>query len=285
MIGNRIKTTMLLSLLAGLFMGIGFLIGSRTGLIIGFVISMGINFFSYWYSDKIVLKMYKAKEVSKDHKLYEVVRELAHKAKIPVPKVYLIDANFPNAFATGRNPHHASVAATQPLIDMLSEEELKGVMAHELSHVKHRDILISTIAVGIASAISMVANMLQWALIFGMGGDEDNGIGGLAGSLFIIILTPIIATLIQLGISRSREFMADEGAAKLLRTPQPLIHALEKLERSSSHSQVRAKGGQEATASLFIVNPFRGSGIGNLFSTHPTTKARIERMKKLKFTR
>ncbi len=285
MIGNRIKTTLFLGLLAGLFIGIGFLIGNRTGMIIGFVIAMSINFFSYWFSDKIVLKMYKAKEVSQDHKLYPIVKELAHKAKMPMPKVYLISAPFPNAFATGRNPKNASVAATQSLMNMLSEEEIKGVMAHELSHVKNRDTLIQTIAVGIASAISMIANMLQWTLIFGgFGGDEDNGVAGLVGMLFIIILTPIIATLIQLAISRQREFLADAGAANLMKTPQPLISALNKLENASEKGY-KIDNTKSATASLFIINPFRNSSIANLFSTHPSTKARIEKMRTLKIKR
>ncbi|MFW6286147.1 MAG: zinc metalloprotease HtpX [Nanoarchaeota archaeon] len=284
MIKNQLKTTFLLGMLAALFMGIGFIIGSRVGLIIGFTIAMLINFGSYWFSDKIVLKMYKAQPAPKDHKLYIIVKELSRRAKIPMPKVYIIQAPSPNAFATGRNPKNSAVAATQSLMDMLSDEEVEGVMAHELSHIKHKDTLIQTIAVGIASAISMVASMLQWALIFGMGGDEDNGVGGLVGSLIIIILTPIIATLIQLAISRSREFMADEGAVKMIKTPMPLIHALQKLEQAALKPH-RINNTQSPTASLFIVNPFRGSAIANLFSTHPSTQKRVERMKKIKINR
>ncbi len=281
---NRLKTTFFLGLLAGLFMGFGYLIGSRTGLIIGFVIAMTINFGSYWFSDKIVLKMYKAKVVSKDHKLYSIVHELAHKAKIPMPKVYTITAPSPNAFATGRSPKHASVATTESLLHLLSEEEIKGVMAHELSHIKHRDTLIQTIAVGIASAIAMVAEMLQWMAIFGFGGDDENPMPSLIGIIALAILTPIIATIIQLAISRQREYMADAEATKIMKTPMPLINALQKLEasvRAPRHMHVSAA----PTESLFIVNPFKGSGIASLFSTHPSTKDRIEAMKRIKITR
>jgi heat shock protein HtpX len=280
MIKNQLKTTFLLSMLAALFMSIGFLIGSTTGLIIGFTIAILINFGSYWYSDKIVLKIYKAKPVSKEHKLYQIVKELANRINMPIPKVYIIEAHSPNAFATGRNPKNAAVAATQSLLDMLSDEEVKAVMAHELYHIKHRDTLIQTIAVGIASAIALIANMMQWALIFGMGGDDD-GFGNIAGMIFIIILTPIIATLIQLAISRSREFMADEGATKLLKTPQPLINSLQKLENAAQKSQ-NYQQTKTPTSSLFIINPFKGSTLANLFSTHPSTKKRIERMKKVR---
>jgi len=282
MIGNRIKTTILLASLAGLFMGFGYLIGSKTGLIIGFVIAMAINFGSYWFSDKIVLKMYNAKEVDSSHKLYIIVQDLARIAKIPIPKVYIITAPSPNAFATGRSPKHAAVAATESLFQLLSDEEVKGVMAHELSHVKHRDTLVQTIAVGIASAIAMVAEMLQWMAIFGFGNDEDNGIGGIVGLIALAILTPIIATLIQLAISRQREYMADVGAAKIMRTPMPLIHALNKL-----NSVARGKSSpiSSTTESLFIVNPFKSNSVFKLFSTHPSTEDRVKALKKLKINR
>lgn len=280
---NRIKTTLLLGTLAAIFMGVGFLIGNKTGLIIGFAIAMGINFGSFWFSDKIVLKMYKAKEVSKDHKLYQIVEELARKAKLPMPKVYIIQANAPNAFATGRSPKSSAVAATESLLTLLSEEEVKGVMAHELSHIKNRDTLIQTIAVGIAASIAMVAEIMQWALIFGFGGDEDNGFGGIVGTIAILILTPIIATVIQLAISRQREYMADAGAVKIMKTPQPLINALQKLEDAAKGARdIKKHKSHAPTESLFIVNPFRGSGIASLFSTHPPTKSRIEAMRKLR---
>ena len=285
MIGNRIKTTILLATLAGLFIGIGYLIGNRTGLVIGFIIAMAINFGSYWFSDKIVLRMYKAKEVSQDHKLYSMVKELSQRAKIPMPKVYTITAPSPNAFATGRNYQNSAVAATESLLQILSEEEVKAVMAHEISHIKHRDTLIQTIAVGIASAISMIANMLQWAIIFGVNrGDDNNGLGGLAGSLAIIILTPIIATIIQLAISRQREYLADAGAAQIMRTAQPMIHALRKLE-SSVKPVKNQRASAAPTESLFIVNPFKGSSIFKMFSTHPSTDARVEALRKLKINR
>jgi heat shock protein HtpX len=281
MIKNQLKTTFLLGMLAALFMAIGFIIGSTIGLIIGFVIAMAINFGSYWFSDKIVLKMYKANPVTKDHELYQIVQNLSRKAKMPMPKVYLINAPSPNAFATGRNPKNSAVAATQSLLDILSKDEIEGVMAHELSHIKHRDTLIQTIAVGIASAISMIASILQWSLIFGMGSDDEDGLSSIAGMLLIIILTPIIATLIQLSISRSREFLADEGSVKLVKTPQPLINALQKLEASASKPH-KYNQTQTPTSSLFIINPFKGSSLANLFSTHPSTKQRIEKMKQIK---
>lgn len=287
MIGNRIKTTFLLALMAGLFIGIGFLIGNQTGMIIGFAIAMIFNFGSYWFSDKIVLKMYKAKEVSKEHKLYLMVKDLARIAKIPMPKVYTITAPSPNAFATGRNYKNSAVAATESLLQIMSDEEAKAVMAHELSHIKHRDTLIQTIAVGIASAISMIANMLQWAIIFGMGrGEEDNGLGGIAGSLAIIILTPLIATIIQLAISRQREYLADAGAAQIMKTAQPMIMALQKLESHINPNATKhASPSAAPTESLFIINPFKGSSIFKMFSTHPSTKDRIAALKRLKIQR
>lgn len=282
MIMNKLKTTILLAALAGLFMGFGYLIGSTGGLIIGLIIAMAINFGSFWFSDKIVLKMYKAKEVKKDHKLYIIVKELAHKAKLPMPKVYTITAPSPNAFATGRSPKHAAVAATESLLQILTEEEVKGVMAHELSHVKHRDTLIQTIAVGIAMAIAFAAEMLQWAAIFGFGrGEDDNGIGGIVGVIALAILTPIIATIIQLAISRQREYLADAGAVKIMKSPQPLINALQKLEHAAKNPR-HMHATSAPTESLFIVNPFKGSGIVKLFSTHPSTKDRIVAMKKVK---
>lgn len=285
MIENRIKTTILLATLAGLFIGVGYLIGNKTGLIIGFIIAMTINFGSYWFSDKIVLKMYKAKAISHEHQLYQMVKELAQKAKIPMPKVYTIIAPSPNAFATGRNYKHSAVAATESLLQIMSHEEVKAVMAHEISHIKHRDTLIQTIAVGIASSIAMIAEMMQWAIIFGFGrGEDDNGIGGLVGTIGIIILTPIIATLIQLAISRQREYLADAGAAQIMKTAQPMINALHKLEiHVKNHTNPHTTAAP--TESLFIVNPFKGSGIFKWFSTHPSTEDRIKRLRSVKIVR
>jgi len=285
MIGNRIKTTLFLGGLTGLFIAMGYVLGNKTGMIIGFVIAMAINLGSYWFSDKIVLKMHKAVEVDHNHKLYRTVQDLVRVAKMPMPKVYTITAPSPNAFATGRNPKHAAVAATQSLIDLMSEEELKAVMGHELSHVKHRDTLIQTIAVGIASAIAMVAEITQWAIIFGMGrGEDDNGVGGLIGAIAIIILTPIIATIIQLAISRQREYLADAGAAQMMKTSMPMIHALNKLESTTGHVRNNHQT-NSSVQSLYIINPFRGSSIMKLFSTHPSTKSRIESLKKVKIRR
>ncbi len=285
MIGNRIKTTILLATLAGLFIGIGYLIGNQVGMIIGFAIAMIFNFGSYWFSDKIVLKMYKAKEVSHDHKLYIIVKELARLAKIPTPKVYTITAPSPNAFATGRNYKNSAVAATESLLTLMSEEEVRAVMAHELSHIKHRDTLIQTIAVGIASAISLIANMLQWAIIFGYGrGDNDNGLSNIVGAMAIIILTPLIATIIQLAISRQREYLADAGAAQIMKTAQPMINALRKLEEGvKGHTNNNPSAA--ATESLFIINPFKSSSLFKMFSTHPSTEDRIKALRQLKIQR
>jgi len=285
MILNRLKTTILLASLAGLFIGIGYLIGNKTGMIIGFSIAMIINFSMYFFSDKIVLKMYNAKEVSKDHKLYKIVEELSRIAKIPMPKVYTITAPAPNAFATGRDYSHSAVAATESLLDLLSEEEVKGVMAHELSHIKHRDTLIQTIAVGIASAIAMVAEIMQWGLIFGFGDDDDAGFGGIIGTLLLIILVPIIATLIQLAISRQREYLADAGATHIMKTPQPLINALLKLENAGKKAKEDTHPSHAPAQSLFIINSFSGSSVWKLFSTHPATEDRIKAMKLLKINR
>ncbi len=283
MIGNKIKTTLLLGTLVGLFMAFGYLFGNKIGLIIGFSIAMLINFSAFWFSDKIVLKMHKAKEVSKDHKLYTIVHDLARIAKIPMPKVYIIEAASPNAFATGRSPKHAAVAATESLMNLLSEDELKGVMAHELSHVKHRDTLIQTIAVGFAASIAMVAEMFQWMMIFGFGNDEESGVSGIVGAIALAILTPIIATVIQLAISRQREYMADAGAAQMMKTPMPLIGALQKLESMSGKRDVHAS--KAPLESLYIINPFKSSALFKLFSTHPATHDRIQALKKVKIHR
>lgn len=281
---NRLKTTVLLSALCGLFIGIGYLIGNKTGMIIGFSIAMIINFSMYWFSDKIVLKMYDAKVVSKDHKLYKIVEELAHSAKIPMPKVYTITASSPNAFATGRNYTHSAVAATESLLEVLTHEEVKAVMAHEISHIKHRDTLIQTIAVGIACAIAMVAEIMQWALIFGMGGDDENG-GSIIGLILLIILVPIIATLIQLAISRQREYLADAGACNIMKTHQPLINALQKLENAGKNVDPDNHPSHAPAQSLFIINSLNGSSVWKLFSTHPATEDRVKAMRELKLQR
>ena len=278
---NALKTTVLLAALTGLLIAAGSFFGGTRGMTIMFIVSMLMNFFSYWYSDKIVLKMYGAREVDMQTapNLVGMVANLARKDNLPMPRVYIIDTDAPNAFATGRDPEHAAVAVTTSLMRGLTEAELEGVMAHELSHVKHRDTLISTMVSSLAGAITMLANMAQWAAIFGMGrsDDEDNG-GGLVGSLFMIILAPLAAALIQFAISRSREYMADESAGRLTGQPMALASALKKIEYYAQHRMMPEA--TPATSHMFIVNPFAGSGawLTSLFSTHPATEARIEKL-------
>ncbi|MCH8519646.1 MAG: M48 family metalloprotease [Nanoarchaeota archaeon] len=277
MIGNRIKTVMLLTALGVLCIGIGSLFGT-TGMIIGLLIAFGLNFGSYWFSDKIILRMHNAKEV-KSGRLYDITKKLAPKAGVPMPKVYMIEANYPNAFATGRSPKKGAVAATSTLLHMMSDEEVEGVMAHELAHIKHRDTLIQTIAVGIATGIAFIAEMFQWMAIFGFGRDENDGVGSLIGVIALAIIAPIIAMIIQMAISRQREFMADRRAAQITGTSRGLISALQNLERvhvKSSHPT------NQTVASMYIYNPFKKMALSSLFSTHPPTSRRIEALKKFK---
>lgn len=280
---NQFKTVILLAGLTGLMLFVGQLVGGAQGLTIAIVIALALNFGTYWFSDKIVLKMYKAKEVKEKDapRLYKIVREVAHLAKIPMPRVYIVESPNPNAFATGRNPKNAAVAATTGILNLLSDSELKGVMAHEVSHVKNRDTLIATIAAAIAGVISYVAFMVRWAAIFGgFGRDNDSG-GNILELLALAILTPLIATIIQLAISRSREYLADESAAKMLHTGVGLSDALHKLEHGAHRHPFRKEN--KAGASLFIVNPFSARGLTNLFSTHPSTKDRIKRLRSMSF--
>lgn len=272
---NYVKTTLLLGLLTGLFMMFGNLIGGQNGMLIGLLIAGAMNFFSYWFSDKIVLAMYGAKEADPNQYagLYRIVRRLTEKAGMPMPKVYVIPEEQPNAFATGRSPKHAAVAATVGIMRILSEEELEGVMAHELMHVAHRDTLISTIAATFAGAISYAASIVKWGAILGGGRDDDNR-GNFAVAITMAILAPIAALLIQMAISRSREYAADEGAGELCGKPMALANALRKLHRGAQMIQM---GGSPAAASLFIVNPFAG-GIASWFSTHPPMEKRIEKL-------
>jgi len=277
---NQIKTVLLLGLLTGILVGIGSFWG-YSGIVIGLIFAVLMNVFSYFFSDKLVLMMYRAKEANeKDYPaLFRIVRDVAHLAGIPVPKVYVIKSENPNAFATGRNPKHSSVAFTTGILDLLENDELKGVIAHEISHIKNRDILISTIAATIAGVISYLGIVARWSALFGgFGGDRDEG-GGLIGFLVIAIITPIMAFLIQMAISRSREFLADESAAKILHNPFGLIKALEKLENGSKAHPM--KGVSEAGASLFIVNPFSMKGLTNMLSTHPPLSERIKKLKSL----
>ena len=280
--GNTIKTALLLGALTGLLMLIGGLIGGRGGVFIAFIFAVVLNFGSYWFSDKIVLKMYHAQEVSESSapEFYSIVRNLALKAALPMPRLFIIPEETPNAFATGRNEKHAVVAVTQGIMRILNREELEGVIAHELSHIKNKDMLIGSIAATIAGAISMLASMAQWAAIFGGGrsDDEDEG-GGLIGLIAMAIIAPIAAAIIQMAISRSREYLADASAAGITKNPYGLAGALEKLSRAS---QVIPMNANPATAHLFTVSPLTGKSLMNLFSTHPPLEDRIARLRSMK---
>lgn len=277
---NNIKTLFLLVTLTLILIWAGAAMGGRQGMTIAFIFALGINFFAYWFSDKIVLKMYRAKEVTEAEApdLYGTVRRLAQKAEIPMPRVYIIDQEQPNAFATGRNPGHAAVAVTTGIMRILSQEELQGVIGHELAHVKHRDILISTIAATIAGAVSFLAQMAQWAMIFGgHRGDDDEG-GSPIAAIVMMIVGPIAAMIIQMAISRSREYVADEGGARLAGNPRYLSGALRKLHTASQKIPMDAN---PATSHMFIVNPLSGGGILKLFSTHPPIEERIARLESM----
>jgi heat shock protein HtpX len=264
---NGIKTALLLGTLTGMLLLIGELLGGGNGVIIAFFIAVAMNFFSYWFSDKIVLRMYKAQEVGPTHPLHQMTARLAERANLPMPKVYVIPSPSPNAFATGRNPEHAAVAATEGIMQLLSEQELAGVMAHELAHVKHRDILTSSVAATLAAAIMMAARFA----IFMPGGRDGEGRSPVA-AIAMMILAPIAAMLIQAAISRSREFAADRGGADIAGSPEGLANALRKLEAGSKRVPLDAN---PATAHMFIVKPFSAGGLMGLFSTHPPTEARI----------
>jgi heat shock protein HtpX len=274
---NKLKTTFFLASLAVLFVMVGSLIGGQSGATVAFVIALVMNVGAYWFSDKIVLRMYGAKQVSEAEApvLHRIVRNLATRAHLPMPKVYLIENDAPNAFATGRDPAHAAIAATTGILRILTEEELTGVMAHELSHVAHRDILISTVAATIAGAISYLAHMLQWTLMFGGGDREDRHPLSFVAEIVVMILAPIAATLIHLAVSRSREYDADEGGAQLCGQPLMLAEALRKLQVGIQRIPMQAN---PSTAHLFIVSPLTGGGVLSLFSTHPPMEARIARL-------
>ncbi len=279
---NVFKTVFFLTLLTLLLIFVGSLIGGRNGMIIAFGFAAVINFFSYWFSDKIVIMMYRAKEASpQDYpKIHRIVQNLATKADLPKPKIYVMPVETPNAFATGRNPAHASVVVTEGIMRLLSDDELEGVIAHELSHVHNRDTLIMTVVATVAGAIYMISDMARWAAIFGGIGGRDNdreGSNPLA-LLIIAILAPVVALLIQMAISRSREYTADESGAKLCGRPLSLANALRKLYNYSRQVPMQAN---PTTAHLFIVNPLTGGGITNLFSTHPPIERRIARLEEL----
>jgi heat shock protein HtpX len=279
---NRLKTTLLLSLLTVLMVLMGSAIGGKSGMVMAFFLAAAMNFFSYWFSDKIVLKMYGAQEIGEyDHPaFYGMIRRLALQAGLPMPKVYVIPSESPNAFATGRNPRHAAVAATEGILRILSPEELEGVMAHELAHVLNRDILVGTIAATFAGAISMIGTMLQWGALLGAGrGDDEESSGGLIGSLVMAIVAPIAALLIQMAVSRSREYLADESGARICGRPLALASALRKLHDASQ--LIPMQEARPATAHMFIVNPLTGGALLNLFSTHPPMEERIARLEGL----
>ena len=272
---NGIKTALLLGLMSAVLLALGEWLGGSNGLVIAFAFAAIMNFASYWFSDKIVLSMYKAQLVGPEHQLYRIVERLTQRAGLPMPKVYIIPDPSPNAFATGRNPSHAAVAATQGILQVLSEHELEGVIAHELAHVKYRDILISSVAATMAAAIMMVARMAHFAALFGgyggRGEDRERGNNPIA-LLAMMILAPLAAMLIQMAISRSREFAADAGGASIAGNPYGLADALRKIDAASKRVPLDAN---PATAHMFIVKPFAGGGLTSLFSSHPPTEARI----------
>lgn len=271
---SGLKTALLLGIMSGLLLAIGGGLGGQAGLTIAFVMALGMNGFSYWFSDKMVLRMYKAQPVGEDHPLYRIVARLAQRADLPMPKVYVIPDQSPNAFATGRDPQHAAVAATEGILRLLPEAELEGVIAHELTHVKHRDILISSVAATLAATIMFTARMAQFAAIFGGGGDSRDRRGSNPIALLAtIILAPIAAMLIQMAISRQREFAADRGGADLAGTPTGLANALRHIEAAAKQIPLAAN---PSTAHMFIIQPFTGGGLMSLFSSHPSTEARIK---------
>jgi heat shock protein HtpX len=279
---NAMKTTLFLALLTGLFVAVGGLLGGQSGMVMAFGLALVMNFVSYWFSDKIVLKMYGAKPLAEGDApvVHRIVRNLATKAGIPMPKLYILPSAAPNAFATGRSPQHAAVAVTDGILRIMDEAELEGVLAHELSHVLNRDVLISTVAATIAGAISMLANIAQWGMMFGGSRDEEGRGTNPIAMILTIILAPLAAMLIQMAVSRSREYQADASGARLTRNPLGLASALGKLDQASRVVQMDAN---PATAHLFIVNPLTGRSLMNLFMTHPPIQDRIARLRSMRF--
>jgi heat shock protein HtpX len=279
---NTIKTALLLGALTGLLMLIGGLFGGQQGVVIAFIFAMVMNFGSYWFSDKLVLRMYKARPVSESEapELHAMVKNLALKASLPMPHVYIIPGDTPNAFATGRDEHHAVVAVTEGILRILDRDELEGVISHELTHIKNRDMLIGSIAATLAGTIVMLAHMAQWAAIFGGASrDDEEGGGGIIGLILMAVLAPIAAAIIQMAISRSREYLADAGGAKISGKPYDLAGALEKLSRASRAIPMEAN---PSTAHMFIVNPLTRRSLMNLFSTHPPIEERIARLRSMR---
>lgn len=281
---NNLKTVVLLGALAGLMVGLGNLLGGRGGAIMGLILAAFMNMGAYWYSDKIALKMSRARPLSRSEapELYTMVESLANRADLPMPNLFIIPSEQPNAFATGRNPSHAAVAVTEGILRMLSPEELQGVIAHELAHVRNRDILITSVAATIAGAISFFASMARWGAMFGgVGGDDDDNPGGIIGLLVGMIVAPIAAVILQMALSRSREFQADATGAEIAGRPQGLASALRKLERGAQQIPMPVN---PSAAPMFIVNPLRGRfarGAGHLFSTHPPTEERVRRLEQM----
>ncbi|MHC1728676.1 MAG: zinc metalloprotease HtpX [Syntrophobacteraceae bacterium] len=278
---SRIRTTLLLAVLTALIIWFGKMVGGQSGMVIAFIFAVVMNMGSYWFSDKIVLSMYHAQPVDQHQapELYMLVRQLAAEAQLPMPRIYIIPEEAPNAFATGRNPENAVVAVTEGILRILTPAELKGVLAHELGHVKNRDILVSSIAATLAGVVMMLAHMAQWAAIFGGGRSDDDERGGFLGLIVTAILAPIAATLIQLAISRSREYLADETGAHLSHNPEGLARALEKMAMASERVPMDAN---PSTAHMFIVNPLSGRSMANLFSTHPPIEERIRRLRSMR---
>ncbi len=276
--GNQVRTTILLAVMTALIIWVGQLLGGRQGMIIALIFAAGMNFFSYWYSDKLVLKMYRAREVTPDQapELYQTVQQLTQRAGLPMPKLCIIPQQTPNAFATGRNPEHAVVAVTEGLLSIMTHEEVAGVLAHELAHVKNRDILIGSIAATMAGAIMVLASMARWSAIFrGVGGSDERG-GGFIGLIAMSIIAPMAAMIIQMAISRSREYLADATGASFVGNPEGLARALEKL---GSYSKRLPMNANPSTAHMFIVNPLSGKSVMGLFSTHPPLEERIARLR------
>lgn len=279
---NRVKSVMLLTLLSLILMAIGGVVGGQNGAMTMFLISLAINFYTYWNSDKMALHAYNAQPLSESQvpELYELVRELCRKAELPMPRLYVIPTDVPNAFATGRNPEHAAVAVTEGILSMLNRDELAGVISHELSHVKHRDTLIMTLSASIATAISYIANIAQWAAIFGTARDEDGNRSNPIALIVTIVVAPLAASLIQFALSRSREYMADASGARISGKPLALASALLKLDDYAHHRVI--PDAKPATSGLFIINPLAGvGGMVNLFSTHPSTEERVKKLREI----
>jgi heat shock protein HtpX len=278
---NGFKVTLMMLVLMGLFMTVGFYLGGQSGMVIAFVLAAGMNLFTYWFSDKMVLKMYRAQEVTEnDHpRLYRVVRRVATQALMPMPKVCIVPSRAPNAFATGRNKENSAVAVTQGMLEVLNEDELEGVIGHEIAHIQNKDMLIGTIAATFAGAVGILASIARWGAIFGgLGPRDDSGRGGLVGLLAVAIVAPLVAVIVQTAISRQREYKADAASGRITGKYLPLASALEKLHRAPVRLNLDSR---PATANLMIANPLSGKGVTSLFSTHPPAEERIKRLKEM----